>query len=50
MCAGGKDTDEEEMGLVGAEADDAESEFIKKVCDKVTFCFIFIYYYLFIIQ
>jgi hypothetical protein len=46
MCAGGKDTDEEEMGLVGAEADDAESEFIKKVCDKVTF----IYYYLFIIQ
>ncbi len=42
MCAGGKDTDEEEMGLVGAEADDAESEFIKKVCDKVTFCFSFI--------
>ena len=23
------------MGLVGAEADDAEAEFIRKVCEKV---------------
>ena len=33
--SGGKDTDDDEMGLVGAEADDAEAEFIRKVCEKV---------------
>jgi hypothetical protein len=31
----GKDTDDDDMGLVGAEADDAEAEFIRKVCEKV---------------